>query len=627
MMKIISALALLTTAHGASIKEASRRLQGAAATCSPSDAELLTLIEVVLAQNEKLTSQTSLISCLTSCQVSLDDVCACADMVNVPAPPGPPGPPPVGGGVTLQVDPAYAASLGGSAAFADCWLSAEEMASDPDAMILANIIRAQTAAATGVSLADVVITGLSTDGDDIPGCADGSSPPGGGGNVGGGLTLNVDPEYALTLGNDAAFADCYLSADEIASDPEAAAFVDIIRAQTAATTGVPIDQVIITGLSTDGDDIPGCNDGTAVFVPGITIQVTPEFTATLGSDAAFEDCFLTPEEIATDPEAAAFAAAFVSTVAAQMGVDPSFVSLNGISTDGDDVIGCDGAGPAPVGSGMVIQVSPDFAASMGDDAAFNDCWLTADEIASDPEASAFAAAFIASTAASLGVDPAAVSLNGISTRGLAGPGCGTSSAGVGSTTTIAVDPAFAAGLADGGGFDDCQLNPAEIAADAQASALAQVFRETQAAAMGVAVEDIVITGIEATSGQGCSQVPHAAAGMTVETTPEFVNSLGGPGFLDDCYISVEEYQSNANAQALVDAFIAAQAAQLGVDPSAIAVSGISTSGLDGPGCGTGRRMQTNDHLLVQFNPAHAAHMHARAFLATQNRFVTHIKLL
>ena len=96
----------------------------------------------------------------------------------------------------------------------------------------------------------------------------------------------------------------------------------------------------------------------------------------------------------------------------------------------------------------------------------------------------------------------------------------------------------------------------------------------------------------ATSGQGCSQVPHAAAGMTVETTPEFVNSLGGPGFLDDCYITVEEYNSNANAQALVDAFIATQAATLGIPASSIAVSGISTDDDDVMGCSTTGRSTT-----------------------------------
>ena len=68
MMKIISALALVATAQASNLSEASRRLQSAADVCSPSDAELLTLIEIVLAQNEKLTQQTTAISCLTTCQ-------------------------------------------------------------------------------------------------------------------------------------------------------------------------------------------------------------------------------------------------------------------------------------------------------------------------------------------------------------------------------------------------------------------------------------------------------------------------------------------------------------------------------------------------------------------------------
>ena len=471
MMKIVSALALAGAAHASGLSEASRRLQGAADTCSPSDAELLTLIEIVLAQNEKLTQQTSLISCITGCQVSLDAACDCAGTV-VPSPPAPPGP----------VTPAPA-------------------------------------------------------------------PP-----------------------------------------------------------------------STD--------DPTTVN-SGLVVNVSPEYQASFGDDAAFADCFLTPEEIASDPEAAAFAAAFIQTMAAQMGVDASAVELQGISTDGDDEPGCDGTttGGAAAGGGMVINVTPEFSASMGDDAAFNDCFLTPEEIASDPEAAAFAAAFIASTAASLGIDPATVSLGGISTAGQPGPGCGTNSAGVGSTTSVVVGDDYAAALADSGGFDDCRLSAAEIAADTEAAALAQAFAETQAAAMGVPVSDITITSIEATDGQGCGQAPHAASSLAVAATPEFVNSLGAPGFLDDCYITVEEYNSNANAQALVDAFIATQAATLGIPASSIAVSGISTDDDDVMGCSTtGRRMQTTGHMQILFNDAHVNHAYSKAVAGTQNRFVSSITL-
>ena len=146
-----------------------------------------------------------------------------------------------------------------------------------------------------------------------------------------------------------------------------------------------------------------------------------EFVAALGSDAAFADCYLTTDEIASDPQAAAFAATFIAATAVQMGVDPADLVLDGISTVGNEGPGC---GEAVFSSSLGLTVDGDFIGTLGDDGAFADCYLTADEIASDPEAAAFADAFIALTAAQQsGVDPADIVLDGISTSGNDGPGC------------------------------------------------------------------------------------------------------------------------------------------------------------------------------------------------------------
>lgn len=179
------------------------------------------------------------------------------------------------------------------------------------------------------------------------------------------------------------------------------------------------------------------------------------------------------------------------------------------------------------------------------------------------------------------------------------------------------------------GFDDCILTQAEIEADAEAAAMAQAFAETQAAALGIPVEDIIITGIEASDGMGCSQMPHAASEIQVATDTNFVLALGSGNFLDDCYISPEEIASDPEAQAFADAFIATQAAALGVDPNDIDVSGISTDGDNLPGCdgGFGRRLQqTSGNLRIQFNTAAVAHGYARALLKQQKHFVSKVTL-
>ena len=381
----------------------------AAQTCAPTDSELDTVVRITLAQATKLDAQRAAIQCLTACVGG--GSCTCDGGISGGSGPSPGGG--ANGGLTIMVDPAYAATLGTDAAFADCYLTPAEIASDPDAAAFAAQFVAATAAQLGVDPSMVQVSGISTDGDSTPGCAAGTP-----GTVGSGNTISVDPAYAASLGSDAAFADCYLTPAEIASDPEAAAFAANYITAVAANLGVDPSMITVSGISTDGDNTPGCA-GSSVG-SGMTLHVDPAFAASLGTDAAFADCYLSPEEIASDPEAAAVAAQLIAATAAQLGVDPSTITLTGISTDSDPAPGCQGGS---IGHGMALTVDDNYAASMGDANAFSDCWLTTDEIASDPDAAAFAAAFIASTAAQLNVDPSLIQLSGISTQGLAQPGC------------------------------------------------------------------------------------------------------------------------------------------------------------------------------------------------------------
>ena len=132
------------------------------------------------------------------------------------------------------------------------------------------------------------------------------------------------------------------------------AFAAAFRATTAAALGIDASTIVINGISTDGDDTPGCaGGGGAGVTSGSTITVSPEFAASL-HPTAFDDCYLTPEEMATSPAAMAFAQSFRESAAASLGVTADDIILDGISTDGDDTPGCSG-GPAQNG-GLSVQV-------------------------------------------------------------------------------------------------------------------------------------------------------------------------------------------------------------------------------------------------------------------------------
>ena len=101
----------------------------------------------------------------------------------------------------------------------------------------------------------MTLNGISTDGDNTPGCA------GGGSAAQSAVTMTLHPEFAAQLGDAAAFADCHLSPEEIATSPAAADFALAFRTQVAASLGVPIEDVVLNGITTDGDPMPGCQGG------------------------------------------------------------------------------------------------------------------------------------------------------------------------------------------------------------------------------------------------------------------------------------------------------------------------------------------------------------------------------
>eukprot|EP01052_Picozoa_sp_SAG31_P058943 SAG31_NODE_18292_length_641_cov_1.029520_2_plen_128_part_01 len=95
-------------------------------------------------------------------------------------------------------------------------------------------------------------------------------------------------------------------------------------------------QAIMGAVCPEDADSGGASSVSFAF----TLAVAPDFLSALGSSDAFTDCFLSPEEINSDPESMALASAIAAAVAAGLGVDPSDVTLQGINTDGNAEPGC-----------------------------------------------------------------------------------------------------------------------------------------------------------------------------------------------------------------------------------------------------------------------------------------------
>merc|ERR1719231_1264560 len=117
------------------------------------------------------------------------------------------------------------------------------------------------------------------------------------------------------------------------------------------------------------------------------MQVTDDFANAL-HPTAFDDCYLTPEEIASSPAAQAFADGFRAATANAMGVDPSTIILNGISTDGDEEPGCSGGsgeGDSAVNHEVGLTISDEFASQIFSQDTMSDCYISPEEAASSAE--------------------------------------------------------------------------------------------------------------------------------------------------------------------------------------------------------------------------------------------------
>lgn len=323
--------------------------------------------------------------------------------------------------------------------------------------------------------------------------------------VGSSLNLVVDSGYAEALGDSDALADCYLTPEEIATDPEAAALAANFIAETAASLGVDPSSIDVTGISLDNDSVPGCapgfERGRDPDVRAITIAMDDGFTGYLGNAMARADCMLTPTEIASDPQLARIARGFsgaACTIVEMMGTDllsdtpADCSSSTGITVTSIQLVGCGQDNTTPQ---VTVQVPELFGNSLAGTEAYTDCTITEDELS--PTGHDFVNQVVQNEATLLGVAPAQITLDAIFMDGDSQEGCG-QNAGVSGGFGVDLDPDYLNTLGDStGGLDDGTLTPEEIAADADAQALADEFRAAVCASLGlVDCSQIDIDGID-----------------------------------------------------------------------------------------------------------------------------------
>lgn len=317
------------------------------------------------------------------------------------------------------------------------------------------------------------------------------------------LILNIDSGYAEAVGDSDTLADCFLTPEEIAMNPEAAALAADYIAETAASMGVDPSSIDITGISLDSDNVPGCapgfEQGGDGEVTAITIAMDDGFTGHMGNAMARADCILTPREIASDPQLARIARGFSGAACSMMGLmgadsgsgTAADCSASGVRVTNIMLVGCDQLNTIPE---LTIQVPGAFGNALAGASAYGDCTLTNDELS--PTGRDFANQVAHNEAVLLGVPSEEVTLDTIHMDGDTQEGCG-QGAGMSGGFGLELNPEYLNSLGSDGALDDGSLSPEEIAADPAAAALADEFRLAVCASLGLTdCSQIDIDGID-----------------------------------------------------------------------------------------------------------------------------------
>jgi hypothetical protein len=302
-----------------------------------------------------------------------------------------------GEGVTVDIDSNYAATLAPVGAFDDCQLTMEELQSTPNGQaLIAQLIQKQ-AEAYNVPASEVHITALHTDADQRTGCQYVNPGNNATGIMGGGVDVTLSEDYLNTLGpgSDCAIdpVNCgVIDQDEIRADPEAALLA--LNFQLAVCRNL---EICNDGFVRPGEEAIDCNAENCVDVMITGININDEFTHV----PCTEVC---------DPD-----------YGGEAGSDPC-ISCSIMSIPGFEVPeGWETVETNEVGQNIGATVSAGFGEQLGDASAFEDCFLSEQEMASDPEAIIFRDQLIEAQAAISGMDPSDIVLEGIHTDGDASP--------------------------------------------------------------------------------------------------------------------------------------------------------------------------------------------------------------
>ena len=148
-----------------------------------------------------------------------------------------------------------------------------------------------------------------------------------------GFYLTLNEAFADKMGDDTSFADCWLTADEIAADPDAAMFAEAFMIGSANALGIDVATMEIVDIDTDGDGVQGCRNAlpmttTPMGPPSVSDWSNERMRVETGKEFSFLVQIMgTDGEVKRIDNAAIAATLAVSISHAGLFVDTCFVTL------------------------------------------------------------------------------------------------------------------------------------------------------------------------------------------------------------------------------------------------------------------------------------------------------------
>lgn len=236
------------------------------------------------------------------------------------------------------------------------------------------------------------------------------------------ISLTIYSRYGLGIccGSQYQTSACVYDPAVFDTHPEAAQLAGsfaaaICNIQTTADCSDP-SEVPVSYV-----EVPGC--GNRANGDGVTLEVEQNFVTSLGLSDAYDDCFLSYDELVQTPAGLSLVTQLAQAQADDYGVDVNTVDtstwITGIHTDGDSDVGCDNVAPGDnggfMGGGVDLTLDPNYLDSLTDGTNnADDGVIDMDEIASDEDAMMLALEFQLAVCNQLGIcDNSAVLCNPI----------------------------------------------------------------------------------------------------------------------------------------------------------------------------------------------------------------------